>query len=87
MRSSADLDLPKTFSARTDRILKIILCVDCAKNRRFDMFYFQAYHPCPNRVERTNADLVLIIASYLSDCHGKWDFHIHNFVLVFTFND
>jgi transposase InsO family protein len=40
------------------------------------------YHSCPNRVERTNADLVRIIASYLSDCNGKWDFHIHNFLLV-----
>jgi transposase InsO family protein len=46
-----------------------------------------AYHPCPNRAERTNADLVLMIASYLSDSQGKCDFHIHNFVLVFMFND
>jgi hypothetical protein len=41
MRSSADLDLPKTLSATTNRILKIILCVDCAKNGQFDTIYFQ----------------------------------------------
>jgi hypothetical protein len=40
------------------------------------------HHPCTNRVERTNADVVRIIASYLSDCHGKWDVHIRKFVLV-----
>jgi hypothetical protein len=41
-----------------------------------------AYHPCPNRAERTNADLVRMIASYLTDCHGNWDVHIHKFALV-----
>jgi hypothetical protein len=41
-----------------------------------------AYHPCRNKVERTNADLVRMAASYLSDCNGKWDFHIQKFVLV-----
>jgi hypothetical protein len=82
MRSSADLDLPKTLSATTNRILKIIIWVDCAKNGQFDTIYFSSYHPCPNRVERTNADLVRMKESYLSDCNGKWDFHIHNFVLV-----
>jgi transposase InsO family protein len=41
-----------------------------------------AYHPYPNRVERTNTDLVRMIESYLSDCNGKWDFHIPNFILV-----
>jgi transposase InsO family protein len=41
-----------------------------------------AYHPCPNRAERTNADLVRMIASYLNDCHSNWDVHIQKFALV-----
>jgi hypothetical protein len=41
-----------------------------------------AYHPCPNRAERTNADLVRMISSYLNESHGNWDVHIQKFALV-----
>jgi transposase InsO family protein len=38
-----------------------------------------AHHPCPNRAEITDADLVRMIASYLNDGYGNWDVHIHKF--------
>jgi transposase InsO family protein len=41
-----------------------------------------AYHPCRNKLERTNADLVRMAASYMRDCNGNWDVHVHKFTLV-----
>jgi len=41
-----------------------------------------SYHPSPNRAERTNQDLVRMIATYLNDAHGLWDVNIQKFALV-----
>jgi hypothetical protein len=41
-----------------------------------------AYHPCPNRSERTNSDLVRMISSYVNNAHGNWDVHLQKFALV-----
>jgi hypothetical protein len=41
--------------------------------KEWDIRHIQisAYHPCPNRAERVNADLVRMIASYLENAHGN----------------
>lgn len=41
-----------------------------------------AYHPIPNRAERTNQDLVRMIATFIEDSHSKWDENIQKFALV-----
>ncbi|OXA46889.1 Transposon Tf2-6 polyprotein [Folsomia candida] len=41
-----------------------------------------AYHPIPNRSERTNQDLVRMIATFIESTHGKWDENIQKFALV-----
>lgn len=41
-----------------------------------------AYHPNPNRSERTNQDLVRMIATYIEGGHSSWDVHIQKFALV-----
>jgi hypothetical protein len=41
-----------------------------------------AYHPNPNRAERTNQDLVRMIASYIEGGHTSWDLHLQKFALV-----
>lgn len=41
-----------------------------------------AYHPCANRAERTNQDLIRMISTYLEGSHTNWDLHIYKFALV-----
>jgi hypothetical protein len=41
-----------------------------------------AYHPIPNRAERTNQDLVRMIATYLDGSHNRWDENLQKFALV-----
>ncbi|OXA37697.1 Transposon Tf2-8 polyprotein [Folsomia candida] len=41
-----------------------------------------AYHPIPSRSERTNQDLIRMIATFIESTHGKWDENIQKFALV-----
>jgi transposase InsO family protein len=82
MRSSADFGSPKHIvSDNGSHFVNNTLRRLC-KEWSIRHVLLSVYHPCPYKAERTNADLVRMIASYLNDCHGNWDVHIHKFALV-----
>jgi hypothetical protein len=41
-----------------------------------------AYHPAPNRAERTNQDVIRMIAMFLIESHNQWDKNLQKFALA-----
>lgn len=52
------------------------------KERNINHVLTAAYHPCPNRSERTNKDVVRMISCYVEDKHDLWDMHLQHFALA-----
>ncbi len=58
------------------------MMIQFCKERIIKHVLTAAFHSNTNRSERTNKDVVRIIASYVEDKHDMWDLHMQNFALA-----
>jgi len=61
----------------TSRLMKIF-----CKERAIKHILTSAYRPCANRSERSNKDIVRMIASFIDGKHTLWDMHLQQFALA-----